>query len=480
MTQWMVLASVALAGGLLGVLLTVSLLRRSSQSRSGNRDMVAVDFHHVLDLVRRVHGAQVACVITDDDLPTMAASHPRPAQDVVDRAVATARQAMGDGQDHMLQNAPEIVAVGDGRMGAALVLASGQRSPGLRERVTEDLRRLVAGARVGRDSAQRLPVDPQRALDGALTRLESVEGLATALCEAARTVSGLPTAIALRDPVTHAAAIVAVSRVSDHRLIGCRVTSASAGGRAIMGAVPVTGGSLAELLGVLPGDRRRRDEPGIAFPLHDGREGVGALIVFGQPETIDPAVRDRVAILGREMAPHLSSAAAVRAAETRSLTDELTGLPNARVLERTMSQIGDRPGSLLVAQVDHFKKLSDGSGHAAGDAALKHIGIAMSRTLRDGDLAARIGNEEFALWLVGATIKPALEVADRVRRSMAADVLKWAGADVKLTCSFGVACYPVPVAVLGELRAVASAAARRARDAGGDRVEVASRPVSAG
>lgn len=197
-------------------------------------------------------------------------------------------------------------------------------------------------------------------------------------------------------------------------------------------------------------------------------------MVFGQPDSIHPALRDRVATLGLELAPHLSAAADVRAAEARSLTDELTGLPNRRVLERTMSQIGERPGALLVASIDRVKKLSDGFGHAARDAALKHVGQVLAHTLRDGDLAARNGDEEFALWLVGASGKTALEVAGRIRKAVAAAVFKWAGADLKLSCSVGVASYPDPVGDLADVRTVAEAAARRARDTGGDRIEVAS------
>jgi diguanylate cyclase (GGDEF)-like protein len=424
-----------------------------------------------------VHGAPAVCIITDDQVPTVSHGDPRPAADIVGRAVATARQAMEDGRDHVTPTAPEIVGVGDGRVGIALVLGPGQRSADAHQRVARDLRRLVASFRVGRQSTTLLRGDPQQALDGALTRLESVEGLATALCEAARAMTGLPAAIALRDPVTHGAAIVAASRVSDHRLIGHRVTAESACGKAIMSRMPVAGATIEELVGgISSDDRRRRDEPGVAFPLHDGREGIGALLVFGQADAIDPALSQRVAALGLELAPHLSSASAARAAETRALVDELTGLPNRRVLERTMGQIGDRPGALLIAQLDHFKKLGDGFGHAATDAALKHLGQVLARTLREGDLAARSGEDEFALWLIGARPPIATDVSLRIRKAIAGAPFAWAGADLPLTCSIGIACYPEPVGDLAELRLLAGAAARRARDAGGDRVEVANPP----
>jgi diguanylate cyclase (GGDEF)-like protein len=217
----------------------------------------------------------------------------------------------------------------------------------------------------------------------------------------------------------------------------------------------------------------------VAFPLHDGREGIGALVVFGQPDSIDPAVRDRIAGLGLEMSPHLSAAAAVRAAETRSLTDELTGLPNRLVLERVMGQIGHRPGALLVVQVDNYRKVTEGFGHPAGEAMVKHVGLLLARTLRDGDLAARNGEEEFALWLVGAGRSAAIDVAERVRKAVMAEAFTWAGAELKLTCSIGVASYPDTARDLADIRLAAGAASRQARDAGGNRVEVASAPAPA-
>lgn len=217
MTNWIVLAGVAVGASWWS--------RRAPGRRGAQGDLLAVDFEHVLDLVRRVHGAQAACLITDDDVPTVATGDPKPPKDVIDRAVARAQAAMADGTDHLVLDVPEIVAVGDGRIGAALVLPAVQRSPEARQRIAGDLRRIVSAFRVGGDGGLMLRVDPQKALDGALSRLESVEGLATALCEAARSVTGLPTAIVLRDQVTHAATIVAVSRISDHRLVGNRVTS---------------------------------------------------------------------------------------------------------------------------------------------------------------------------------------------------------------------------------------------------------------
>jgi diguanylate cyclase (GGDEF)-like protein len=355
------------------------------------------------------------------------------------------------------------------------VLTGASPSPDVIERVTDDLRRLVAGFRVRVGGEDRLRGDAHSALASALTRLESVEGLSMALCEAARAAVDRPTALVLRDGIAAGARVVAVSRTSDTRLTGNRVTADSAAGRAMLSAVPVVGLTLRELLGDVPGDRRRREEPGIAFPLHDGRQGIGALVVFGPPTTLQPVLRDHLAALAIELTPHIGAAAAIRAAESRAMIDELTGLPNRRGLERAMAQGGERPAALLMVDADHFKRLNDSFGHAAGDAALRHMAQIFLRTLREGDLATRIGGEEFALWLDGARGPTAHDVAERVRRATQESTLHWAGAEVKLTCSIGVACFPEPIRQIASLGPAADAALYRAKEGGRNRVEVAAR-----
>jgi diguanylate cyclase (GGDEF)-like protein len=237
-----------------------------------------------------------------------------------------------------------------------------------------------------------------------------------------------------------------------------------------MGELPVVGISNAELLGITPDARRRRGEAGVAYPLHHGHEGIGALIVFGRPEHVAPELREGVAALAAQMAPHMAAAAAVRAAENRATTDQLTGLPNRRALERSLAQV-DGQASLLMVDIDHFKQLNDGFGHAAGDAALKQMAQIFNRTLREGDVAARVGGEEFALLLRGADTRVAMEVAERVRRATAENKLFWAGAEMSLTCSVGVAAYPDPIKQVANLQVAADAALYRAKQTGRNRVE---------
>jgi diguanylate cyclase (GGDEF)-like protein len=441
----------------------------STRNQRGVTPAVPADFQQVQDLLRHVHGAVAACLIVEDGASVVSTMDPRPDQQGIDRTIATARLAMADGRQHLIHGDPEIVAVGDGQVGAALSLQPGA-SEELIARVGSDLRRLVAGARVRVVDAGLPRGDPRRAFDRALARLDSVESLSVALCESARSLVERPTAVVLRDPTTQVATVVAVSRTTDRKLVGLRVTADSSAGRASMGDVPVVGGSTADLLGVTPEAQRRKGQPGVAYPLSEGRQGIGALIVFGRPEHVAPELRERVAALASQIAPHMAAAAALRAAENRATTDQLTGLPNRRALERALAQV-DGEASLLMVDLDHFKQVNDRFGHAAGDAALRHIAQIFSRTLREGDTAARVGGEEFALLLRGAGHRVAGEVAERVRRATADGRLMWAGNELHLTCSVGIATYPDPIREVANLQVAADAALYRAKEAGRNRVE---------
>ena len=149
------------------------------------------------------------------------------------------------------------------------------------------------------------------------------------------------------------------------------------------------------------------------------------------------------------------------------MTDELTGLPNRRALERAMTGVRVGPASLLMVDIDRFKQLNDGFGHAAGDAALKHLAWIFRGALRDGDVAARIGGEEFALWLADTPLGTAVEIAERIREATANAKLSWAGSEFSMTCSIGVANVPDTVGEVANLRSAADAALYRAKGAPG-------------
>jgi len=121
---------------------------------------------------------------------------------------------------------------------------------------------------------------------------------------------------------------------------------------------------------------------------------------------------------------HAELAAAHRRLEEKAKRDTMTGMLNREtffgVLDRSRRK-SDR-GALLLIDADHFKKINDNFGHLTGDKALLDIATAITGAVRSGDVLGRIGGEEFAAFLIGATEQEARRVAERVRRAVEAVV----------------------------------------------------------
>jgi diguanylate cyclase (GGDEF)-like protein len=216
----------------------------------------------------------------------------------------------------------------------------------------------------------------------------------------------------------------------------------------------------------------------------DGNVVIGALVLLGPPLDPDAPLIDHVGTLVAELGPRLAAARAVHDAERRAVIDPLTGLRNRREFESVLAAYrGDGrrapvpppppPAALVYVDLDRFKQLNDTLGHAAGDAALKHVARLLEAAVRDGDLVARVGGEEFAVWLPRTPLAEGVEVAERIRESVAGPAWHWSGSPYPLTTSCGVAAYPQPIGDVANLQAAADAALYRAKQAGRNRVEKA-------
>jgi diguanylate cyclase (GGDEF)-like protein len=241
--------------------------------------------------------------------------------------------------------------------------------------------------------------------------------------------------------------------------------------------VPVATRGTEDVFGPGVPERRRSERAGTAYPLSDGSVVVGALVLLGPPLDPNTPPIDDLGPLIAELGPRLAAARAVHDAERRAVVDPLTGLRNRREFERTLTIYGPRspdPATLIYIDLDHFKRLNDSLGHPAGDAALKHVARLLEAAVRDGDLVARIGGEEFAVWLPRTALREGMEVAERIRRSVEEKSLTWSGSVCPLTASCGIASYPELVGDVTNLPAAADAALYRAKQAGRNRVEKAS------
>ena len=171
----------------------------------------------------------------------------------------------------------------------------------------------------------------------------------------------------------------------------------------------------------------------------------------------------------------------IRRLENLSSTDQLTGLYNRRfVMERLEEEYArfQRSGqsyAVIMMDLDHFKKVNDNHGHAAGDQVLREVAQRLRQSVRSTDTLARMGGEEFLLLLPMNDIDGALIHAGRIRKRIAADPVRFGTLEISITMSLGVAevfsSDRAPDAVVNR----ADAALYRAKDNGRNRVEMAQR-----
>ena len=125
-------------------------------------------------------------------------------------------------------------------------------------------------------------------------------------------------------------------------------------------------------------------------------------------------------------------------------TDDLTSLPNRRVFKEALMHEIQRakrygtPLSLTLFDLDHFKQVNDTHGHPAGDRVLVAATHAVERNLRESDVFARVGGEEFAVLLPNTSEEGALDFAERLRAALQAISPLALEVDAQITASFGV------------------------------------------
>lgn len=164
--------------------------------------------------------------------------------------------------------------------------------------------------------------------------------------------------------------------------------------------------------------------------------------------------------------------------------DPLTGLNNRRHFETlathvlARSQRDGTPVTLLLCDVDHFKRVNDERGHAVGDEVLMAIARMLGQNLRDGDVVARWGGEEFVALMPASPLDKACATAERIRAAVQATPLEVDATPLALTLSFGVA----QVHGVQDLHAAIARADKAlydAKNAGRNRVSAAQEPTPA-
>jgi len=166
----------------------------------------------------------------------------------------------------------------------------------------------------------------------------------------------------------------------------------------------------------------------------------------------EPFTKDDLALILRivdHAAIAIERAALYQKMAELSVTDDLTKLFNTRYLNRTLeielarSLRHHTSLSLIFMDIDHFKNINDNYGHLVGSKLLVEMGQLLLKSLRTVDIVARYGGDEFVMVLPQTSPKNAIQIAERMRRSIEHNVfLKKDGYSFKITASFGVASYP--------------------------------------
>ena len=166
-----------------------------------------------------------------------------------------------------------------------------------------------------------------------------------------------------------------------------------------------------------------------------------------------------------------------------AIADSLTGVANRRAFDAEIRQAASRARrsgarlGLALMDLDHFKRVNDTHGHAAGDALLCHFVRVVGEVLRETDFFARIGGEEFGLLLPDASGESVIHAAERIRMALEIDPLVREGKTIRATVSIGAVVSGPGGADPERLYAAADQALYRAKAGGRNRVEGEASPV---
>lgn len=187
----------------------------------------------------------------------------------------------------------------------------------------------------------------------------------------------------------------------------------------------------------------------LVLPLLMHDRALGTLILGAKRRhAFGGAVRPTLEVLASHLAVSLSNARMVHKLETMATTDGLTGLLNKRaMLEEGAKKIAaaarfGRDLSLLVVDIDFFKKVNDNHGHDVGDLVIKGLGEILKRQKRATDLVARFGGEEFIVLCEQTDEKGAMLLAERIREELGKTKFRIPGGTLSVTCSVGVSTFP--------------------------------------
>ena len=215
----------------------------------------------------------------------------------------------------------------------------------------------------------------------------------------------------------------------------------------------------------------------LVLPLLVHRDVLGTLVLgSNEPGGFGADVRLILQVLSRHISVSLANARMVKRLEELATTDGLTGLLNKRALTEMArqklrsAQRFKKPLSVLVCDLDHFKRVNDTYGHDIGDRVIVGFADVLRRTKRETDHIGRFGGEEFVVVCEQTDPEGAELLARRVRQELAATTFVTQDGPLRVTCSVGVATYPDGGSDWEELFKSTDEALYASKRAGRDRV----------
>jgi diguanylate cyclase (GGDEF)-like protein len=218
--------------------------------------------------------------------------------------------------------------------------------------------------------------------------------------------------------------------------------------------------------------RTRRMGSFLGVPMVAGGACLGVLSFSSEDEDRFDAGHEVLAeLVAAIVAPHVELARLARLTKL----DPLTGLLNRRGLDAQIEAPARATGSLVAADLDHFKSVNDRFGHATGDRVLVMVADVLAGVVRRGDSVARTGGEEFLVVLPGAPLAAAMRIAEQARARIERSAVDGPAGPVRVTSSFGVA-EVAPGETVEAATARADAALYEAKRQGRNRVVEAAPP----
>lgn len=186
-----------------------------------------------------------------------------------------------------------------------------------------------------------------------------------------------------------------------------------------------------------------------AVPMRRRKKTVGVITLGSRREfAFDRRTLTLVEILANQAGVAIDNARRYEASERLSRRDELTGLYNYRAFEDALGQLLGRPQtrsvSLIMMDIDHFKRVNDTYGHVAGNDVLKQLARLLQQHVRETDVVARYGGEEFVIILPNTAARTAEVIAERLREKVRVHpfVVEGEAHTISITVSMGIAHYP--------------------------------------